>query len=398
MGAALTMSGDAVSLVQESLRSIASAYGYPDARISLFPTVLMVALRDGDAASLLTIDSVRQLRLDQASAVIAIARRAEAAELPPADALSELRRALDARPRFGPAAYVASHGVLTVGLGLLIHPAAEELWVYAALGVLVGAIKLWAERFAATGYLVAVATAAIVSAVAFATHGDEAAAVRLTIPPLVTFLPGALLTMATVDLAMGETITGASRFVAGLLQLALLGIGIVVGAQLVGDPGAAPAGTAATLGAWAPWAGVAIFGVGIFIHNCAPKGSLGWLLVVLFAAWIGQLAGERILDSTLSGFVGAAFMVPVAHLVARAADAPPAHVMFLPAFWLLVPGAIGLIGITEIIGDRAGGDSENFVTALVSIPSIALGILVGTMVVRAVDAARTSPLVTRLAR
>jgi uncharacterized membrane protein YjjP (DUF1212 family) len=116
----------------------------------------MVALRDGDAASLLTIDSVRQLRLDQASAVIAIARRAEAAELPSADALAELRRVLDARPRFGPAAYIASHGLLTVGLGLVIHPAAVELWVFAALGILVGAMKLWAERFAATGYLVAV--------------------------------------------------------------------------------------------------------------------------------------------------------------------------------------------------------------------------------------------------
>ena len=149
MGAALTMSGDAVSLVQESLRSIASAYGYPHARISLFPTVLMVALRDGDAASLQTIDSVRELRLDQASAVIAIARRAGAAELPPAEALADLRRVLEGRPRFGPAAYIASHGLLTVGLGLVIHPAAVELWVFAALGTLVGAMKLWAERFAA---------------------------------------------------------------------------------------------------------------------------------------------------------------------------------------------------------------------------------------------------------
>ena len=185
---------------------------------------------------------------------------------------------------------------------------------------------------------------------------------------------------------------------AGLLQLALLGIGIVVGAELVGDPGAGPVGTVGTLGAWAPWAGVAIFGVGIFVHDCAPKGSLGWLLVVLFAAWIGQLAGERMLNPALSGFVGAAVMVPVAHLVARAPHAPPAHVMFLPAFWLLVPGAIGLIGVTEIIGASAGAGSEHFVTALVSIPSIALGILVGTMVVRAVNAARASRLVSRLAR
>ena len=50
--------------------------------------------------------------------------------------------------------------------------------------------------------------------------------------------------------------------------------------------------------------GVAIFGLGIYVHNCAPERSLGWPLVVLFAAWIGELAGERILDPALSGSVG----------------------------------------------------------------------------------------------
>ena len=379
------MSDDAVSLIQDRLRSVAAAYGYPHARISLFPTLLIVALREGEPAMVRTIDSVRQLRLDQASEVIAVARLTERAELAPAEALAKLREILASRPRFGPAAYIASHGVLTIGLGLVIHPAAVELWVYAALGILVGAMKVWAQRRGATGYLLAVVAAAVVSAIAFLSQGgDEAASLRLTIPPLVTFLPGALLTMATVDLAMGETITGASRFVAGLLQLALLAIGIVVGAELVGDPSSGPiAGSAETLGWWSPWVGVAIFGLGVYVHNCAPKGSLGWLLVVLFTAWIGQLAGERILDPALSGFVGAAVMVPVAHLVARAAHAPPAHVMFLPAFWLLVPGAIGLIGITEIVGENADAGSENFVRALVSVPSIALGILVGTMIVRA---------------
>ena len=83
-------------------------------------------------------------------------------------------------------------------------------------------------------------------------------------------------------------------------------------------------------------------------------------------------------------------MVPVAHLVAHAPYAPPAHVMFLPAFWLLVPGAIGLIGITEIVGENAEAGRENFVGALVSIPSVALGILVGTMIVRAGRAARVA--------
>jgi uncharacterized membrane protein YjjB (DUF3815 family) len=78
-------------------------------------------------------------------------------------------------------------------------------------------------------------------------------------------------------------------------------------------------------------------------------------------------------------------MVPVAHLVGRARTAPPAHVMFLPAFWLLVPGTLGLIGITELVGgDSADAGTQNFLNALVATASVALGILVGSLVVRAV--------------
>jgi uncharacterized membrane protein YjjB (DUF3815 family) len=96
------------------------------------------------------------------------------------------------------------------------------------------------------------------------------------------------------------------------------------------------------------------------------------------------VAGERLVDSTLSGFVGAAFMVPVAHLVGRARTAPPPHVMFLPAFWLLVPGTIGLIGITELVGgDSPEAGTGNFLGALVATASVALGVLVGTLIVRA---------------
>jgi uncharacterized membrane protein YjjP (DUF1212 family) len=391
LGVALTMTGDAVSEIQAHLRAIASAYGHAQARISVFPTLLIVALHPARPASMRTIDSFQQLRLDQASEVIHVAQGAEAGSLGPAEALERLTHALAAPPRFGTAAYIASHAVLTLGLGLVIRPAPVDLWVYLLLGGLVGAMKAWGRRYSTGGYLLPVVAAAMVSAIAFLAHdGNEAASLRLTIPPLVTFLPGALLTMATVDLAFGETVTGASRFVAGLLQLALLGIAIVVGAELVGDPSGGPVAghSADTFGDWAPWLGVLVFGIGVFVHDSGPRRSLPWLLVVLFSAWIGQLAGQELINVTLSGFVGAAVMVPVAHAVARAPAAPPAHVMFLPAFWLLVPGTIGLIGITEIVGSNSREGSEHLTDALASIPSVALGILVGTLIVRAVRVAR----------
>jgi uncharacterized membrane protein YjjB (DUF3815 family) len=126
-----------------------------------------------------------------------------------------------------------------------------------------------------------------------------------------------------------------------------------------------------------------LFGLGIYVHKNGPRGSLPWLMIVLFSAWIGQLVGKQLIDATLSGFIGAAVMVPVAHAVAHVRHAPPAHVMFLPAFWLLVPGTIGLIGVTELVGDNAELGSANLGAALAAIPSVALGILVGTMIVRA---------------
>src|SRR5262249_51553047 len=47
LGGALTMTGDAVSEIEAQLRSIAAAYGFPEARISVFPTLLMVGLGAG---------------------------------------------------------------------------------------------------------------------------------------------------------------------------------------------------------------------------------------------------------------------------------------------------------------------------------------------------------------
>ncbi len=385
LGVALTMTGDAVSEIEGALRSVAAGYGFPHARVSVLPTLLIVALHPRESAAMATIDSSRALRLDQASGVIRLAREAADDGVAPGPARDRLREILATPPRFGVAARVAAHAALTVGLALLIRPTAVDLWAYLGLGTLVGAMKAAAARLGHGGYLLPVVAATTVGAIAFLAHGgDEAASLRLTIPPLVTFLPGALLAMGTVDLAMGETVTGASRFMAGLLQLALLGIGIVIGGELAGDPHSGPvAGPAQPLGAWAAWAGVLIYGCAVFVHDVAPRRALPWLLLVLLAARCGQLAGEEIVGSTLSGFVGAAAMVPVAHLVGRARSAPPAHVMFLPAFWLLVPGTIGLIGVAELVGDTTGAGTENFLSALVTTASVALGILAGTLVVRA---------------
>jgi uncharacterized membrane protein YjjB (DUF3815 family) len=75
-------------------------------------------------------------------------------------------------------------------------------------------------------------------------------------------------------------------------------------------------------------------------------------------------------------------------LGARKRDAPPAHVMFLPTSWLLMPGTIGLVGVTELVGSHSQLGTQNLVATLATIPSVALGVLVGTMTVRGVKVAQ----------
>jgi uncharacterized membrane protein YjjB (DUF3815 family) len=109
-------------------------------------------------------------------------------------------------------------------------------------------------------------------------------------------------------------------------------------------------------------------------------------MLVLLAAWIGQLLGNLLFGAEVSGFFGALAMTPIALAIARLPSGPPSQVTFLPAFWLLVPGALGLIGVTELVGDPATANVGALVKPIGSIVSIALGVLGGVSIYRGIAA------------
>jgi len=88
--------------------------------------------------------------------------------------------------------------------------------------------------------------------------------------------------------------------------------------------------------------------------------------------------GNHVIGGYASGFVGALVMTPVAAFAARLPSGMPSYASFLPGFWLLVPGAMSLIGLTEVAGDITATGSGDFLAALGSILAVALGVLCGT--------------------
>jgi uncharacterized membrane protein YjjP (DUF1212 family) len=392
LGSALSLAGAAVGETQERLTTIARASGAVEARIVVLPTALMISF---GRAGWATIESIPQLagalRLDQVSALYELVDEAERGRVEPAEGLRRLGAIRTMRPRHGTVVTLFGYAAMTAGLCLVLQPTPGDVGVATALGVLVGAMVLAARGRQTLTVLVPVLAAIVVSALAFEAvkHGIADPGLRALIAPLVTFLPGGVLTTATVELASGEMVAGASRLVFGSVQLLLLAFGIVAGVELAGLPSEALHDEQSDLlGWWAPWLGVAVFGVAVAVFFSAPRGALPWLMVVLLAAWLGQVLGDRLVGGEVSGFFGALAMTPVALAIARTPGGPPSQVTFLPAFWLLVPGALGLIGVTEIVGDPATATLDDIVEPIGSIIAIALGVLAGVSLFRGVATAR----------
>ena len=387
LGRTLSLAGTAVSETQERLTAIAAANGAQDARIVVLPTALIIAF---GRAGWATVESIPQLagalRLDQISTLYELVDEAERGAVEPVDGLRRLRGIHTMPPRHGAVISVAAYATMTVGLCLVLQPTPTDVAIACGLGVLVGGIALMARGRQTLTVLVPVLAAALVSALSFEAvkRGIADPGLRTLIAPLVTFLPGGVLATATVELASGEMVAGASRLVFGTVQLLLLAFGIVAGVELVGLPSEAVVHDAEAnlLGWWAPWLGVLVFGVAAAVYFSAPRRALPWLLLVLGVAWLGQLIGDELVGGDVSGFLGALVMTPVALGVAHLPGGPPAQVTFLPAFWLLVPGAIGLIGVTEVVGDPATASFADLVQPVGSVLSISLGVLGGVSVYR----------------
>lgn len=70
-------------------------------------------------------------------------------------------------------------------------------------------------------------------------------------------------------------------------------------------------------------------------------------------------------------------MAPVAMLAARQPSGPPTLITFLPGFWLLVPGAMGLAGVTGLLDEDRFEGLGSLVDMGTSMVGITLGILLG---------------------
>jgi uncharacterized membrane protein YjjB (DUF3815 family) len=333
---------------------------------------------------------VQSFHFHQIAQLYRLLNLAERAAIEPADGIARLAQIRAMSPRFGWVVRTVGHAVLAAGLSLILVPTPQGVSVAFILGLFVGLAKLVPSR--ALQLILPTLSALVCALVVYllAQFIDVGDPLLLLIAPLATFLPGAMLTTATVELASGQMIAGASRLVAGLMQLALLAVGILAAGAIVGvgTSDYVPIITITIVPWWVEWVGVLLFAVGIYFYLSVPTWTFAWVVLVLFVAFAVQTNTASFAGPTFSAFFGAVVMTPLVLWIASRDYGAPSQITFLPAFWLLVPGASGLIGLTEAVAVGLAGLGA----ALATVLSIALGVLIGTALFRGVsEALRREP-------
>lgn len=381
LGAAMSSANYPVTLVRDMLTRASARYGVVNDFIAL-PNHVQVIGPTGSTGSIVKAAYLEQdLRFDQMFPLARLVSDAMAARVDPLEGEARLDKVLE-RPRpYRAWVGILGYGIQSAGLALVLEPTWLNTLTAFVLGAMVGLFVSAGRRAPGLAALVPVVSAFVVTAVCVvgATRlGLDHIGLRALIPPLAMFLPGAAITLAVIELTSRDVISGSSRLIAGFVQLAQLAFGILIAAQLLGmSEDHLTAAEINKIGPWAPWLGVAVYGIGVMLFLAPPRWFLPWLILITYAAYLAQFFGDLVLGSYASGFCGGLVLALTALAVSRLAVAPPAITMILPGFWLLVPGSMGLIGVTELFG--AEGDAALPAT-LISMVSVAFGLQAGLVI------------------
>ncbi|MGB6057547.1 MAG: threonine/serine exporter family protein [Microthrixaceae bacterium] len=387
LGKALIDSGIAVPQVETTLDRVAKTFGIAGMGALVLPNSLVISIPDDDGVRTeVGRAGSSPLRLDQIDEVTRLVQKVVHGEMDATATLAALRTLRVSDPPYSPALMVVGHVISTVGLIMLLGGTWREVVLGAIVGGAIGWVIVFTRGVESIAYLPfrPLIAAAVCSIVVFgATRVIGGLIVfPLLLAPLVTELPGSKLTMGVLELVTGHIVSGASRVASGGMQLVLLALGLAAGVQLIGAGDGVRTSTASGFVAViAPWLGVALFGIGIVWLNGAASSARWWIMGVIYVAYAGQVIGALFFGPALSAFFGALAMTPIAVLASRQPRGPSTLVTFLPGFWILVPGALGLRGVSLLLGEGDPTSGNTLLVVLTSMVGISLGVLVGLTLV-----------------
>lgn len=305
--------------------------------------------------------------LGRLAALYSIRDRVVHGEVTPEQGLADVREVLQPRK---PNAWLDVFGQLLVGGGAatLLGGGIHEVIVASLAALLAGLMGVIAMRRPSLGDVQAALTCAIVAFFvrAMSTWWLPVSVPLTTLAAIIVLLPGLSFTTALAELAMRHLAAGSARLMGALAVFVTMAIGVGIGDQVAAKAiGVVPAPEMVPLGI--PWLAGA-FVASWIAFTVLLRGTLRqspWVLLAIAAGYFGARLGGMLLDGELGAVVGAMCVALLGNVYSRWLRQPSAIVR-TPGLLLLVPGSLGLSGLTTAIsGDFDSSASFAFRMLLV---------------------------------
>ncbi len=383
----LANSGEGVVLVEGELRRAAAALG-SDVELLVLPEQLVLSRPSGSgeqAGGMVVVHAVPGIaRLDRVSAAREVVDSLERG-VPATAARQRLEDVAAAPPPLGWWSRVLGVVLFAGGFAPSVVATTSEVVTAVVLGLLMGLMLVAVEGRAVEALLPAV-SAAVLTGVAFAIRPgivDLAGPVLVVIPALFVVLPGDTLSAGAGELLAGRITSGTGRLVWSFLILAQMVVGIVAAAEVAGA--GAEALTEQEVPAQLPFIVVLLawipFTAGLALVFRAGTAELGWVLGGVLGTFLVQQGVTRAVGDVTGTLVAGVLLGAYATWVSRSARRPPRLVVVLGGFFVLTVGALGLRGATALVGGQPITGVENLVDFALQMPTVALGIGIGFLVV-----------------
>lgn len=385
---ALARYGEDADDMEHRLAECARSLGVA-AQFFVTPTLVMAAYGE-DPTTRTVLQRVEEGHVDLEGLALVddVARGVCSGEKTAPQALAELNLIATAPRRFPwyvrALASALGAGSFTIFLGGDLRSFVAALPVGLAVGLLVAL----ASRFVRLQRLVELlggVTAAVVT-LALGHFIRHVSLPTVALSGVILLLPGLGVTIGVAELAARHLSSGTSRLAGATVTLVNLGVGSYLGFTLMQrlDLVPVPGGLRVAQTPWALVAATAATTLALFVATNARTRDLPLVLVSVLVALAGARLGAWLLGASLGVAVASLVLGLSANAFARLARRPPA-LLLTPGLAVLVPGALGLRGVSDFLRDATGG-----VDVLAKVVVIAAGLVVGLLVADAVLPPRPS--------
>lgn len=384
---ALHRFGTPAHRLEEALANVCASLGL-EAEVFTTPTAIIISFgKHHELRTRLMRVEGGELDMGKLEQIDALGDQVIAHAITPDEAAERLAAILAAPKQFGRALSTLVHGVMCASLAVFFGGTFQDVLLAGGIGLTLGLLAQGIARstdqtrvFELLGAAFASFAAGVMSA-----WSPRISPSLVTLAALVTLLPGLSLTVAMNELATRNLIAGTARLMSAVIVLLELVVGVALGERAATALVHVRTGLPVPLPEYANWIALVSSSIGVAVFVQAQLRAFGWILGACVVGYVGSRYGTAWLGPQMGVLVGAFALGVLSNLYARVIHRP-AQVVSVPAVLLLVPGSMGLRGMTSLLDKETLTGIETVFAMFI----VATAIVAGLLIANAVFAPRRS--------